>query len=183
MNEPEAKNMETVEQIRHREKYKAVIEFSKVILSLATAVLTAFVALLFVSGAHVDSGRLGWTSIGLVIGSVCTALYGLGWSIDAIGSGSKSSFAILAANCSPLLLIAAILVGLFAVVDGTSPLSVDATLNTIATSTRSLSTRLDPQQVRSIRAEGDDYIVEYESGGARVRVVVARKSGEVRSIE
>ncbi len=173
---------ETVEDIRLREKFTAVIEFCKVSITLATAVLTGFAALFLFSGS---SNQLNLPTIlcaALAILSVVAALVGFGQSAGAIGSGKPSNAAILGANISPILLLLAIIVGVYAARENSRSLSIAEVLAKVTTESKGLPVQLTMQNFRSLHRQDGDYVLEYNVGGRAIVVTVEATGGEIRSL-
>lgn len=173
---------ETVEDIRLREKFTAVIEFCKVSITLATSVLTGFAALFLFSDSR---NELTWPVILcalLAISSVLAALVGFGQSAGAIGSGKASDAAILGANISPVLLLLAIVVGVYAARESSRSLSIAQIVAKVTAESKELPVQLTTQNFRSLHRQDGDYVLEYNVGGRAIVVTVDGTRGEIRSL-
>lgn len=93
------------------EGQKALMEFSKVVLTFSSTVMVAYIGYHITQGRSRDVAHL-WP-LGLLVLSALCSLYGFGRSIGNLRSGEDKGRGILASNVGAFLLFGALIVALF----------------------------------------------------------------------
>ena len=93
----------------HVEAWKGVIDFGKTVISISSAVLTAFLGYYALNQISMWGSYLNFVSPVLLLLSIVMALFGFGRSIKAISSGSSQKSGIGLTNWSVVFLVGGIL--------------------------------------------------------------------------
>lgn len=157
------------------EAWKAVTEFTKVIVSLATSVLTILVGYIALNSIELTFPNLLPPSF-LVL-AIVLSLYGFGRAIPAIKNGVHNRGSILFANLS----VAALVLGILTIplLSVKQEKSVDYVLKIVEQETQSLSYRLLPEKCRQVTFERDIYVLVYPLKEKTVTVKFSIKSNHI----
>lgn len=165
---------------KFEESWKAVIDFAKTVLSIASALLAAVASLLLVGSYELQG--YGWASPVLLIGSMLLCLYGLGGAIVALRRGVHNNRALLYCNVSVVLLVAAIVAAPFTINVEPKVVSIDQILAKVETTTRQWPAELAARNCRKIERSGDDVVLTYDAGGKTVQVAYSTTRKEIVQI-
>ncbi|GLQ51294.1 hypothetical protein ACFFJT_08830 [Dyella flava] len=165
----------------HVEAWKAVIDFVKTIISISSAILTAFVGYYALNQIPIGESCLNFVSPFFLLASIVVALFGFGRSIKAISSGISQEGGVLFTNISAYCL----LVGILAVplISTGSNKSLDKVLADIDRMPPVSGIELKQDAVQKIVVDGQNYIITYAWGNAGVIVTYSEKEGRVIKFE
>lgn len=162
------------------EKWKSVVDYTKTIIGLATSVLTVIFGLIVIG----DLEPTGMVAVGivLILGSVVLSLYSFGRAIVCINepTDDKKRKAIFYANLGTFLLVVCIAALSFTGRERT--LTLNAALELVETSTRSMKQPLLADQCTSIKSGDDTYELTYSDGSRRIVAVVSIERRQITTI-
>jgi hypothetical protein len=162
----------------HVEAWKGVTEFTKIIVSLSTSVLTILIGYMTLN--QFSFAFPNFIPPLFLVGSIVLALFGFGRAIPAIKSGDQSTVSILFSNLS----VAALTVGILTIplVSIDNQASIDSILKDVEKETQSLSYKLSPGACEKISVKKNIYTLTYQSGGKQVTVEYSKSSKGIISI-
>jgi len=106
------KEVPTIPMTNHEiEGQKALMEFSKVVLTFSSAVSVVYIGYYISRGGSRDFAHI-WPLAMLVVAAICS-LYGFGRSIGSLRSGKDLGRGILASNAGAFFLFAGLILALF----------------------------------------------------------------------
>lgn len=162
----------------HVEAWKGVLEFTKLIVSLSTSILTIFIG--YTTLNQSSYAFPNFIPPFLLVASIVLALFGFGRAIPAIKSGNQQVASILFSNLSAAALIAGILT--IPLISTGNRVSIDSILKNIHETTQSLNYKLPPAACEKISLKKGVYTLVYQSAGEKITVEYSRSSGDIISI-
>ena len=160
------------------EAYKQVIDYNKVILSLASTILAGQLGYLVYRG---DSFEItDYSSATVLVITLVLSLLGFGKSIRAIKRGHSEIKGILFTNLSAYSLIIGIL--LIGVIKNDKVESLDAMLENISNSTLSLERGLTPDNCKKIKLKNNQYQLEYLTNNVGTEVIYSKITNQIISV-
>ena len=159
----------------HVEAWKAVTEFTKVIVSLSTSILTILVG--YITLNSIDLSFYNLLPPFFLILAIVLSLFGFGRAIPAIKSGNQDRNSILFSNLSVLALIIGIIS--IPIISVNPQPSVDGVLKIVEQETQSLSYQLSPEKCEKVTVQGDVYTLSYSLKEKSVVVKYSKKSKEI----
>lgn len=160
----------------HVEAWKAVTEFTKVIVSLSTSILTILVG--YITLNNIDLSFYNLLPPFFLILAIVLSLFGFGRAIPAIKSGNQNRNSILFSNLSVLALIIGI-ISIPIISVNPQPPSVDGVLKIVEQETQSLSYQLSAEKCEKVTVQGDVYTLSYSLKEKSVVVKYSKKSKEI----
>jgi hypothetical protein len=169
----------TPDEERFLEAWKAIIEFSKTLIGLATSILTVILGLVVVG--QLTLGGMVWATIACVILSIFFALHSYGKGIVAIEEGKANERSILCNNLSAFLLVAGIF--LIAFVRSSPEPTVDEMLATIEKTAQAVPFGLKRSNFQSLKRSETTYEITYVGTDKAQHVVVySVKEGRIETV-
>ena len=165
----------------HVEAWKGVIDFGKTVISISSAVLTAFLGYYALNQISIWGSYLNFVSPVLLLLSIVMALFGFGRSIKAISSGSSQKSGIGLTNWSVFFLVCGILA--VALINIGSNKSLDKILAEIDRMPPVAGFELKPEAVQRIVMDEQNYLITYDHGGVDVTVTYSGKEGRIVKLE
>lgn len=163
---------------RHLEKWKSVIDFSKVVIGLSTSVLTVVLGLVVVR--QLSQSVFLYIIIGGLAISILSGLASFGWGIKSLGSGVSHKRSIVFANAAAVALMLSVASILFT---PKSDVSINAILISIENETTSMQLPTQPKDCVSIQKSNDDYIILYADSNRQIQVTYSTKSEQIIHIK
>ena len=159
----------------HLEAMKSITEFTKVIVSLATSILTILIGYITLNNIELTLTNLS-SSILLLL-SIIFSIYGFGRTIPAIKTGNGGQKSILFSNISVLFLV----IGIFVIplINIPPKNSIKNVLSIVQKDTTSLSYNLSPDKCIQVNFQDEIYMLTYNSNGKTVTVKFSTKSNEI----
>jgi len=161
------------------EAYKQIIEFTKVIISLASTILTALMGYLVFEHKALE----GLNLIGpiLLVISILFSLQGFGKAIKTVKTGVTNQSAILYTNLGAGIMILGIISISF--IKPEKEISIDSVLEAVSKSSTSLKKSLFPENCDRIDKRGEDYVIHYKADSLSTQVVYSVKENRISSIQ
>jgi len=159
------------------EAYKMVIDYNKVIISLASTILAAQLAFLVLQ--QTDFNLLNYASSLVLVLAITLSFFGFGRAIQVVKTACSDPKAIDFTNASTIVLIVGIL--LIGLIQPTKEQSIDAMLENIESNTSSLG-KLNPENCTQIEMNGDHYRLHYQSPKSDIEVVYSIQDQRILSI-
>ncbi|MCH7408953.1 hypothetical protein MM239_06075 [Belliella sp. DSM 111904] len=161
------------------EAYKMVIDYNKVVISLASTILAGQIAfLVFQETPFIWTNY--FSSLFLVI-TIILSLIGFGKSILTIKTEISNAKAILFTNLSVCAMILGI--ALIGAIQPEQEQSLDKILKDISTTTSSLEKGLTPQNCMKIIFSKDIYTIDYSDFKGKTKVIYSTRKNKIVSIE
>jgi hypothetical protein len=165
----------------HVEAWKSVIDFAKTIISIASAILTAFIGYYALNQIPLTGSWLNFVSPVLLLVSIITALYGFGRSIKAVSSGVSQKDGVLLSNLSVGFLLLGILA--VALVNTGGNKSLDKVLADIDKMPPVSGFELKQDAIQKIVMEDQNYVITYARDAVSVTVTYSEKEGRIIKLE
>lgn len=160
----------------HVEAWKSVIEFTKVIVSLSTSILTILIGYITLSSIDFITFPNFIPPAFLVL-AIAFSLYGFGRAIPAIRSGNQKTESIFFSNLAALSLTIGILT--IPVISVNTKQTIDDVLNNVQKETQSLNYLLLAGACDQVNLQGDIYTLRYPLKEKTVMVRYSTKSREI----
>lgn len=167
----------------HVEAWKALFDFTKTLVSLSAAILTALIGYYVVEKPAVTQSAVRYVPPVLIVVSIVFAIYGIGRAIRAIKSGKSESYGVLLINISVWLLILGILTLPFAGADEQPTLDCILLAIQSKTTTKPGLFLYNPTNVVNVKVRGTNYIVRYKYGDATKTVTYSTKVSRILAID
>jgi hypothetical protein len=151
----------------HVEAWKAVTEFTKVIISLSTSVLTLLVGYMTVN----------WIPPFLLVVSIIFSIYGFGRAIPAIKTGDQQPASLLYSNLSAFALTLGIMTVPFISIEKNQ--TIDNVLHIVEQETQSLNHELSPKNCKEVTLQDDLYVLKYPQ---KEKTMIVKYSVKSKSI-
>lgn len=165
----------------HVEAWKTVTEFAKTVISISSAILTAFIAYYVANQPDFDESRLNYLSPALLVIAIVCAIFAFGRAIKAVKSGDSQKGGVAFANASVVFMLAGVLA--IATLQFKKSQSLDVVLAGIEKETASLPTPLSPGMAHKVLTSGDDYLVTFRTAAGLIAVTYASKTGRITRLE
>ena len=165
----------------HVDAWKAVIDFNKTTISVASAVLTALVAYLRISGSIWEMSLMNTVPVILLLVAAALAIFSFGRSISALKSGESAKHGVLFANLGFFALALGILS--LALVTVGSDRSIREILELVEAETAGFRLPLSPSNCHSIELRRDQYVLRYSIGDQEAMVTLSVDDHSILSIE
>lgn len=165
----------------HTDAWKALIDFNKTTISIASAVLTALIGYLTVSGTVTEMSQLNLIPIGLLLLAGAFALYSFGRALSAIKNGTSAEHGVLYANAGFFSLGLGILS--LALVSVDSSKSISEILDFVETETKGFHAPLAPADCRTIALTDDYYLLTYKVAEHDIFVTLTSDGQSIVKIE
>lgn len=162
----------------HVEAWKGVIDFTKVIISLAMSILTIIVGYLTLHA--IDLSLSTFFPLFFLISAIIFSILGFGRAIPAVKTGEQKKTAIFFSNTASILLTLGIITILFIPVTGKQ--SIDEVLKKVEQTTKSMNYKLSPEACRKIDFTNEEYTLKYSIKGKTVKVMYSTKSQNIVQI-
>jgi len=159
----------------HVEAWKGVTEFTKVIVSLSTSILTILVG--YITLNSIDLSFPNLIPPAFLVGAIISSLFGFGRAIPAIKSGDSKPASVLFSNLAALALTIGIIT--IPVISVNAKQTVDDVLNNVQQETQSLSYKLSAKVCDQINLQGDVYTLRYPLKEKTITVKYSINSKEV----
>jgi hypothetical protein len=159
------------------ETWKAVIDFAKTVMSIASALLAAIASLVLVGTLKLEGAAIV-PPVLLILCIVC-CLFGFGRSIDALRKGLDRKPALAFCNVAVFLLITAIVLAPYKMAQAPAR-PLDEALAKIESATKSWATPLTPALVSGVERNGDEHIITYRLPAGRMEVAFTPAKNELR---
>lgn len=161
------------------EAYKMVIDYNKIVISLASTILAGQIAfLVFQQTPFIWTNYL---SSLFLVGTIILALIGFGKSILTVKTEISNKKAILFTNLSVYTLILGIV--LIGFIQPKKEQSLDKILKDISATTSPLEKGLTPQNCTKITFSNDTYIFDYSDNNEKTTVIYSTKKNKILSVE
>ncbi len=161
------------------ESNKSIQDFNKVLISLATAVLTAQVSYLIFQ--KIPFNWVNYLSAGLLVLSILFCLFSFGAITTAMKKDADSFNSKLFANIAGYaLLVGLISLGLISL---NKKYTIDEILTKVSSTTTALDGKLDKKNFQSLELLNDNYKIYYKSDSVTTTVIVSTLDGTVTSIK
>ena len=166
------------------EALKNIVDFSKVLLAIDAAILSA-VASAVVLGAYHFTRWTGWLSPALCLLSAGLCIVGFGKAIGGLKTGKavRGKVAAQCCNYSSWMLFVAIVLAPFTMQVRAGTTTVDEVLDYVERTTKHWPNPLTAKNCREIKYSGSIAILLYDVGNAKTQTVTfSTEEGQIRDV-
>ena len=173
-----SKNTKNNEE-NHREGYKSIIELNKVIVSLATSILTLLVGYLVLQ--KVTLAITVFIPISTIVITVLFSLMGFGRSVTSIGLNKPSYWAKGFTNLAAITLVLSIVS--IPILFPKEKKSIEKVLGEIYHDTRDTKLVLSPLHLASFVNDDEAYVFQYSYDSTKAVVTYSKSRQEILKID